>query len=53
MTSTYSGSLGGAVTSDYIPFNNLTTYMGQETPIWWARLSDTKRQPGNLIDPWR
>jgi hypothetical protein len=51
MTSTYSSSLGGAVRSAYIPFNNLATYMSPGNPNLVGSPYDIPRAPGNLIDP--
>jgi hypothetical protein len=51
MTSTYSSSLGGAVRSAYIPFNNLATYMSPGNANLVGSPYQIPRSPGNLIDP--
>ncbi len=51
MTSTYSSSLGGAVRSSFIPFNNLVTYMSPGNPNLAGTPYALPARPGNLIDP--
>ncbi|HEY2011909.1 MAG TPA: carboxypeptidase regulatory-like domain-containing protein, partial [Bryobacteraceae bacterium] len=51
MTSTYSSSLGGAVRSGFIPFNNLATYTSPGNPNLAGTPYQLPNRPGNLIDP--
>lgn len=51
LTSTYSSSLGGAVRSAYVPFNNLATYMSPGNPNLVGTPYQLPARPGNLIDP--
>ena len=51
MTGVYSASAGGAVRSQYIPFNNLTTYMSPGNPNLVGTPYQLPARPGNLIDP--
>ncbi|MBV8818720.1 MAG: TonB-dependent receptor, partial [Acidobacteriaceae bacterium] len=51
MTSTYSASLGGAVRSAYIPFNNLATYTSPGNPNLIGTPYQIPNRAGNLIDP--
>jgi hypothetical protein len=50
-TSTYSSSVGGAVRSAYIPFNNLATYTSPGNPRLAGTPYALPARPGNLIDP--
>ena len=51
MTSTYSSSLGGAVRSQYIPYNNMATYESPGNPNLAGTPYQLPSRPGNLIDP--
>ncbi|HKD07303.1 MAG TPA: carboxypeptidase regulatory-like domain-containing protein [Bryobacteraceae bacterium] len=51
MTSTYSSSLGGAVRSQFVPFNNLATYESRGNPNLVGTPYQLPARPGNLIDP--
>ncbi len=51
MTGVYSASAGGAVRSQYIPFNNLATYMSPGNPNLAGTPYQLPARPGNLIDP--
>jgi hypothetical protein len=51
MTSVYSASAGGAVRSQFIPFNNLVTYMSPGNPNLAGTPYQLPARPGNLIDP--
>ena len=48
---TYDSSVGGAVRSTFIPFNNVGTYISPGNPNLPANLEPTPGMPGNLIDP--
>jgi len=50
-TSTYSASLGGAVRSSYVPFNNLATYVSPGNPNLVGTPYALTAKAGNLIDP--
>src|SRR5689334_15247829 len=50
-TGTYDADLGGAVRSQYIPFNNMITYMSPGNPKLNGTGYQAAAQPGNLIDP--
>src|SRR5579884_3299960 len=49
-TGVYSSSLGGAVRSGFIPFNNIATYTSPGTNLIGTPYQLPQR-PGNLIDP--
>ena len=51
MTGTYSSSVGGAVRSQFIPFNNLATYTSPGNPNLAGTVFQLPNRPGNLIDP--
>jgi hypothetical protein len=51
MTGTYSSSAGGAVRSNYIPFDNLATYTSPGNPNLTGTPYALPSRPGNLIDP--
>jgi hypothetical protein len=51
MTGVYSASAGGAVRSQFIPFNNLVTYMSPGNPSLAGTPYQLPARPGNLIDP--
>lgn len=51
MSSVYSSSLGGAVRSAYIPFNNLATYTSPGNSNLIGTPYQLPNRPGNLIDP--
>ena len=48
---TYDSSVGGAVRSTFIPYNNIGTYISPGNPNLPANLEPTPGLPGNLIDP--
>lgn len=48
---TYDSSVGGAVRSTFIPYNNVGTYISPGNPNLPANLEPTPSLPGNLIDP--
>ncbi len=50
-TGVYDASAGGPVRSNYIPFNNLGTYMSPGNPKLNGTPYQLAAQPGNLIDP--
>lgn len=50
-SSTYSASAGGAVRSNYIPFNNLAIYISPGNPNLVGTPYQLPVKPGNLIDP--
>lgn len=51
MSSVYSASAGGAVRSQFIPFNNLATYTSPGTSNLVGTPYQLAPVPGNLIDP--
>ena len=51
MTGTYSSSLGGAVRSQFIPFNNLAIYQSPGNPNLVGTAYQLAATRGNLIDP--
>ncbi len=51
MSSVYSAAAGGAVRSQYIPFNNLTTYVSPGNPLLAGTPYQLPVRAGNLIDP--
>jgi len=51
MSSVYSASAGGAVRSQFVPFNNLITYTSPGSPALVGTPYQLAARPGNLIDP--
>jgi len=51
MTGVYSAAAGGAVRSDFIPFNNLATYQSPGSTQLVGTPYQLPARPGNLIDP--
>jgi hypothetical protein len=47
----YDPDLGGAVRTQFIPFNNMTTYMSPGNPNLDGTGYQVAQRPGNLIDP--
>jgi hypothetical protein len=51
MTGVFSSAVNGPVRSNYIPFNNLATYISPGNPKLAGTVYQLPVKPGNLIDP--